>query len=72
MPRIDWLPVIEEDAAIVRAYDTPVTLRQVFYRLVAAGHIPNTQTAYKTLSARTTAARRAGNWPTLTDQLRTN
>ena len=69
-PRIDWQRALEEAAAIVRSYDTNVTLRQLHYRLVAAGTIPNTASAYKTLSARTAEARRAGAFPALTDLTR--
>jgi hypothetical protein len=52
---------------IVAGYDTRVTLRQVFYRLVAGQHLPNTQTYYRALSSATAAARRDGtfpSWPT--------
>ena len=66
--RIDWPPIIERAAKIVREYDTAVSLRQVFYRLVAEGLIPNTMGSYKTLSDRTAKARRAGLFPTLSDQ----
>lgn len=45
--RIAWDPVVAVAADVVRSYDTPVTLRQVFYRLVAAELIPNTHSAYK-------------------------
>lgn len=70
MTRLDWSLVLGEARRIVNGYDTPVTLRQLHYRLVAAGLIPNTQTAYKGLSARTAAARRAGEFPDLTDNTR--
>jgi len=50
----------QQAAAIVRSYDTGVTLRQLFYRLVAAHLLPNTTTAYKGLSSQTAEARRAG------------
>ena len=39
---------------------TSVTLRQLFYRLVSAQVIPNSQGAYKRLSALTAEARREG------------
>lgn len=68
--RISWPPVVEHAASIVRSYSTPVTLRQVFYRLVADGTLPNTSTAYKTLSSRTAEARRAGTFPDLSDNTR--
>jgi len=71
MPRTDWSEVVNRAATIVDEYDTPVTLRQLFYRLVADGTLPNIQTAYKTLSARTAEARRRGSFPELIDRTRT-
>lgn len=65
-----WTPIIEKAAEIVRSYDTGVTLRQLFYRLVAAELLPNTSAAYKTLSSRTAEARRAGRFPDLIDRTR--
>ena len=41
-------------------YDMPLTLRQVYYRLVAKLLIPNTVTAYKTLSKLLVKARERG------------
>jgi hypothetical protein len=66
-----WPAVLLRARAIVGTYDTSVTLRQLFYRLVAAELIPNTETAYKTLSDRTARARRAGDFPALIDLGRT-
>jgi hypothetical protein len=66
--RLDWSPILREAARIAASYSTPVTLRQLFYRLVAAGLLPNTQAAYKTLSAKTAEARRAGWFPRLLDR----
>ncbi len=71
MSRIDWPDVIGQAESIVRSYTTGVTLRQLFYRLVSAQLIPNTQTAYKGLSARTAEARRSGGFPALIDRGRT-
>ncbi len=68
--RLDWPPIIDRAAQIVASYDTGVTLRQLFYRLVAAGVIPNTQAAYKTLSNKTARARREGAFPDLIDRTR--
>jgi hypothetical protein len=70
MSRTGWPPVIERAAEIVREYETAVTLRQVFYRLVAEELIPNTESAYKRLSALTAKARREGTFPALTDHTR--
>jgi hypothetical protein len=66
--RLDWTPILEHAARIAASYSTPVTLRQLFYRLVAAGLLPNTQPAYKTLSAKTAEARRQGWFPRLLDR----
>ena len=54
-----------------QSYDTLVTLRQLFYRLVAAQLLPNTTNAYKSLSKYTAEARRAGTFPALMDRGRT-
>jgi hypothetical protein len=68
--RIDWPKILEQAAQIVQNYDTGVTLRQLFYRLVAAELLPNTTVAYHTLSSRTAAARRQGGFPALLDRTR--
>lgn len=69
-PRLQWGPILERAAAIVRSYDTSVTLRQLHYRLVSEQLIPNTRVAYQTLSARTAEARREGWFPALMDRTR--
>jgi hypothetical protein len=74
--RLDWkndvLPVAK---AIVESYDTAVTLRQLFYRLVSLkdgerGRIPNTHSMYTALAYNTAQARYAGEFPDLVDQRR--
>jgi hypothetical protein len=60
--------VIERAAEIVDEYDTLVTLRQLFYRLVAAVLIPNTEHGYKHLSRLTAQDRRDGTFPDLVDR----
>ncbi|MEV8634311.1 hypothetical protein AB0395_21915 [Streptosporangium sp. NPDC051023] len=67
MVRLAWSLVVDKARAIVEGYAEPVTLRQVFYRLVAAGVIPNNISSYKRLSALTAAARRKGTFPDLAD-----
>ncbi|MFI5614978.1 hypothetical protein [Amycolatopsis sp. NPDC051903] len=67
MGRLDWAEVIEQARVVVASYAERVTLRQCFYRLVAAGAVPNTVAAYKRLSALTAAARRADTFPDLAD-----
>src|SRR5262245_57479113 len=65
---LDWPDILERAADIVNSYDTLVTLRQLFYRLVAAEVLPNTQNAYKALSRHSAAARRKGTFPRLLDR----
>ena len=48
--RINWKALVPEASAIVESYDTRVTLRQLFYRLVAKQSLPNTRSAYNSLS----------------------
>lgn len=66
LQRIAWAPVVAAARPIVLAYHaqgTPVTLRQVFYRLGQAGHIPLNQGYYKRLSDRLVEARRDSDDP---------
>jgi hypothetical protein len=67
---ITWPPVIDRAADIVLSYDTGVTLRQLFYRLVAEELLPNRLKPYQRLSALTAQARRAGAFPSLVDNTR--
>lgn len=53
-------PVILDRGENVESCQGGVTLRQVMYRLVAAGLLPNTPPMYRRLSARTARARRDG------------
>lgn len=70
MTRLSWLEIIAEAARIVESYDTGVTLRQLFYRLVSAGVIPNNRSAYCQLSSQTAKARRERGFPSLIDRVR--
>lgn len=63
-----WEPILAAAAKIVRSYDTPVTLRQLFYRLVSAELLRNKQSDYSQLSSRTAQGRREGWFPRLLDQ----
>jgi hypothetical protein len=66
-----WEEVILSHAAeIVTSYETGVTLRQLFYRLVSDGTLRNTKAEYSQLSHRTAAARREGWFPALVDRTR--
>lgn len=67
-----WESIVAEAARIARSYSTPVTLRQLHYRLVAAsvGGYDNTTSCYKRLSELTAQARREGRFPRLLDTTR--
>lgn len=68
---IRWPALLAEAAKIVASYTTTgVTLRQLFYRLVAVGLLPNTEQKYNVLSSTTAKARRAGTFPALVDRTR--
>lgn len=67
---LNWDEIIPEAARIVRSYDTWVTLRQLFYRLVAAQLIDNNQSRYHELAKRTAALRLEGLFPDLIDPSR--
>jgi hypothetical protein len=67
-PRLQWAPILARASEAVRSYDTSVTLRQLFYRLVSQLPLPNTDPSYKTLSAKTAELRRAGEFPDLIDR----
>ena len=59
--RIDWQKVvIPRVRDLIQTYSYRPTLRQIFYRLVAALLIPNTEVAYKSLSRALTLARERG------------
>jgi hypothetical protein len=66
----DWGPILATAKAIVESYDTGVTLRQLFYRLVSAEILRNSESDYKQLSSRTAEARRDGTFPDLIDASR--
>ena len=53
---------------IVLSYDIGVTLRQLFYRLVAYAILPNLQSYYRRLSSTTAEARRTAGFPDLLDR----
>lgn len=66
----DWDYILQHAASIVRSYSTRVTLRQLFYRLVADQTLRNTRSEYGQLSSRTAQARRDGWFPELIDKTR--
>lgn len=66
----DWKKILDRAKDIVESYDTGVTLRQLYYRLVSEGLIPNQQSVYKQLSHKTAIARREGWFPSLIDRTR--
>lgn len=70
--RINWEHVLVIARQIVDTSTSGrMTLRQLHYRLVASAVIPNTRSAYKTLSSTPARARREGAFPALIDRTRT-
>jgi len=67
-----WKTIIPEARRIAESYSTPVTLRQLHYRLVAsgAGRYVNSESHYKRLSSLTAEERREGTFPPLLDTTR--
>jgi hypothetical protein len=66
--RVAWRPLIELAANIVRGERYGMTLRGLFYRLVAQALLRNSRSHYTTLSRHTAAARRDGRFPDLVDR----
>lgn len=66
----DWDSILAEAKSIVTRFDTPVTLRQLHYQLVAMEMIRNTKSEYTQLSSRSAQARRDGWFPELLDRTR--
>jgi hypothetical protein len=52
--------IVPKVNAILKQYEYPLTLRQVYYRLVAAGAIKNTRSNYTSLSSILVKARERG------------
>jgi hypothetical protein len=55
-PYYRWPTIIDAARDIVDSYDTPVTLRQLFYQLVSAQLCLNTKSHYSRLSELTAEA----------------
>jgi hypothetical protein len=70
MSKRDWAAILEHAAGIVHEYDDRITLRQLFYRLVADATLENRDSSYKALSHHTAKARREGSFPSLVDRTR--
>ncbi len=66
--RLSWPAILAHASTVVKSYDTGVTLRQLFYRLVADQTLPNTKSYYQRLSACTAQGRRDGAFPNLLDK----
>jgi len=62
-PRPATLRLLDAVAAVLRTYVDPITLRQVFYRLVANGVLTKDERAYKRLGDHLVRARRSGRIP---------
>jgi hypothetical protein len=52
--------IVPKVNAILKQYEYPLTLRQVYYRLVAAGDIENMRSNYTSLSSILVKARERG------------
>lgn len=65
-----WAEVAERARPITAEYESAVTLRRLHHRLCAEGLIPNRPWAYRKLSSRRAASRRAGRGPDLVDPTR--
>jgi hypothetical protein len=70
MARRDWQTILNHAGEVVNEYDNRITLRQLFYRLVADGTLQNLDSSYKGLSRETAKARREGSFPSLVDRTR--
>ena len=70
MARRDWNTILDHAAQLVDSYEQRITLRQLFYRLVADGTLENVDSSYKGLSRETARARREGTFPRLVDRTR--
>ncbi len=66
--RIRWGPVLDRARDIAESYSTRVTVRQLFYRLVAENALPNLIHHYRRLSKLTAEGRRDGSFPDLADR----
>jgi hypothetical protein len=65
--QIKWAPVVARAKEIVEGFNTPITLRRLFYLLVSEHVIPNRAKVYSGLSDKTAKARRNGDFPELSD-----
>ncbi len=59
----DYEEIVEASLEILQQYDTAITLRQLYYRLVSRLLIPNTVNSYKKLSRTMVKAREDGDVP---------
>jgi hypothetical protein len=66
--RLTWAPILIRAIEIVESYATSVTLRQLFYRLVAENFLPNLRSYYQRLSSYSAEGRRNGTFPELLDR----
>lgn len=63
MYRLSWPSVIAAAQEVVDRFDSPVTLRQLYYVLASEGVIPLTAPTYRRLSSQLASARRRGEFP---------
>jgi hypothetical protein len=65
--RLDWPQILGVARRVVAGYTTGVTVRQLYYRLVASQVLLNNMIMYKTSSRPTAEARRRREFPRLPD-----
>jgi hypothetical protein len=70
LARYDWATILPRATEIVRSYAIGVTLRQLYYRLVAEALLVNVEASYKALSRVTARGREQGTFPDLIDPTR--
>jgi hypothetical protein len=68
--QIKWAPIVARAKEIVESFDTPITLRRLFYLLVSEGVVENKAKVYGRLSELTAPLRRSGDFPELLDLTR--
>jgi len=57
MANLRYAKIVQQTNRILSEYEYPLTLRQVYYRLVSQNTIPNTKSAYNSLSKMLVKAR---------------
>lgn len=69
---LDYATIVKQANEVLAQYSTPLTLRQLYYQLVALYGLPNRIQSYKSLGAMLVRARENGdvNWTRIEDRIR--